>query len=435
MSSAHGKHDHHVACLPQRSWPVPRSFADFSDMRVSLLLVVVITFGLTIGSAVAQSSPAPLTPLVTTDRLPGVDLAEGITQLTGVAISPLLGVSAVGAWRYYKSPEAARAQLPWFCHPYVWSVGFFLISLCFLKDLFGAAAPPLIKKPLDAAELFESKLSALVACSAFLPFVVSEMARHTSTQASLAISPELQFASVFSASGLDIRFITFPLAILAFLVIWLAGHAINVLIALCPFGFIDGILKLLKALLLASIVVASLINPYFGAAVSLVMLFIAYKLAPWAFRLTVFGTLFGLDLLLPKRGRRLVCEARPHAFLAHDVTNAPTRTYGRLTKSSDNEFIFTYRPWLVFPERLVAIPPGDFSIAKGLLFPSLLHSGEQGRRQRIVVMFLPRYRSREQAIASHFEVVDIQDGQLIKGFRAIRAWLAETVNFGKSARA
>lgn len=367
-----------------------------------------------------------------TDRLPGVDLAEGVAQLTGVAISPLLGVSAVGAWQYYQAPEARRAHLPWFCKPCVWGAGFCLIGLCFLKDLFGTAAPPLVKKPLDVAEMFESKLSALVACSAFVPFVVSQMPRNTPAQASFAFSPDFQFASILAVGGFDGRFISIPLAIAGFLVVWLACHAINVLIALCPFGFIDGILKLFKAFLLSSVVASSFISPWLGAAVSLVILFVAGLLAPWAFRLTVFGTVFGFDVLLPGRGRRLVSAAEPHAFLARPVSEAPLRTYGRLTRAADGSLTFTYRTWFIFAKRSVTIPPGNVAIAKGILFPSLVHSGVDEQRHRIVVMFLPRYRSHERSIASHFEIVDIRESSLIRGFRATRAWLSETINFGKA---
>jgi hypothetical protein len=360
-----------------------------------------------------------------------VDLAEGVAQLTGVAISPLLGVSAVGAWQYYHAPKARRDGLPWFCQPFVWGAGFCLLGLCFLKDLFGTAAPPLLKKPLDVAELFENKASALVACSAFVPFVVSQMARHT-PQASLALPPDVQFASVLAIGGFDARFITIPLAIVGFLVVWLACHAINVLIALCPFGFIDGILKLFKAFLLSSVVASSFFSPWLGAAVSLVILFIAGLLAPWAFRLSVFGTLFGLDVLWPGRGRTSVRATEPHAFLARSIADAPVRTYGRLTRAADGSVTFTYRPWLVFSERSVTIPSGNVAVARGLLFPSLLHATDEQQRRRIVVMFLPRYRSHEQSIASHFGIVDLQDSPLIKGFRAVRAWLADTINISKS---
>lgn len=396
-------------------------------MRVALLVLLFLAFSFS--PVRSHAAPEPV-ELSSTERLPGVDLAEGITQLTGVAISPLLGVSAVGAWKYYHAPEALRAHLPWFCRPYIWGAGFCLLALCFLKDFFGTAAPPLVKKPLDVAELFESKLSALIACSAFVPFIVSELARRAPLQTSFLLAPDSRFSSFLAVAVFDVRLVTVPLAIVAFLTVWLACHAINVLIALCPFGFIDAALKLFKASLLSSVVISSFIDPYLGAVVSLVILFIAGLVASWAFRLTVFGTLFGLDVLWPSRGRRSIRPTEPHAFLARKLAGAPVRTYGRLIRASDSSVTFKYRPWLLFPERSVTIPPGNVAIAKGLLFPSLLQNLDRQRR-RIVVMFLPRYRSHEQAIASHFEI-DIQDSTLVKGFKAVRTWLADTISLGRA---
>ncbi|WP_156345528.1 hypothetical protein [Verrucomicrobium spinosum] len=110
-------------------------------------------------------------------HLPGVGLAEGVSQITGTAVSPLLGVSAVGAWKYFTTEEGLRSRLPWYCHPGVWGSCFAVLGLCFLKDFLGAAAPPLVKKPLDFIELFEDKASALVASTAFVPLVAVAMAQ------------------------------------------------------------------------------------------------------------------------------------------------------------------------------------------------------------------------------------------------------------------
>jgi hypothetical protein len=370
--------------------------------------------------------------------LPGVDLAQGVSQLTGVAISPLLGVSAIGAWRYHHTPEAKRYLLPWFCHPYVWGTGFFILSLCFLKDLFGTAAPPLVKKPLDMAELFESKLSALVACSAFLPFVISEISRHVpaAERTAMFTSPHLHFASLavvpIATWSFDPRFITIPIAVIAFLIVWLAGHAINVLIALCPFGFIDALLKLIKFSLLSLVVLSSLINPYLGAAVSLVILFIAALIAPWAFRLSFFGTRLACDIVLPARSRRRVRPSEPHAFLARRLAGLPARTSGRLARTAEGNTVFLYRPWLVMPRRSIAIPSGGVAISKGLLFPSLLHRLDDQQRMKTLVIFLPRYRSHEASIASHLSIADVHDSAVLKGLKAIRAWIADIINVGKS---
>ena len=397
----------------------------------TLFLSLLAILAILVSAIAAPSQEATMAgDLPHTERLPGVDLAQGITQITGVAISPLLGVSSVGAWKYFQAPKNLRDQLPWFCQPYIWGAGFCLIALCFLKDFFGTAAPPLIKKPLDIAELFESKFSALVACSAFLPFILSEIGRHSPIQTTLLSVPGSHFPFLAVVS-FDVRILTIPLAIVAFVIVWLAGHAINVLIALCPFGFIDAVLKLFKAALLSSVVISSFINPYFGMAVSLIILLVAGYFAPWAFRLTLFGTVFGLDVLFPKRRARFARPTEPHAFLARRIADTPVRTYGRLTRAEDGSVTFSYRPWLVLPKRSVEMPSGDIAIAKGLLFPSLLHSFNQQRR-RIIIIFLPRYRSHEQAIASHFQIVDVQDSTIIKGFKAMRAWVADTINLGKN---
>jgi hypothetical protein len=392
--------------------------------------------GLLILACSAASLAAPL-PSQPSDHLPGVELAQGITQLTGVAISPLLGVSSVGAWSYYKAPAERRAALPWFCQPYFWGAGFCLFALCFLKDTLGAAAPSVLKKPLDVIELFENKLSALIACSAFLPFIVSQMAPHAfgTPEASLSAGGGLPLASInFAAAGwLDLRLIMIPLAIIGFLTVWLASHAINVLITLSPFTIVDSLLKLAKAVLLSTVVASSFISPFLGAAVCLAILLVAAGVAPWAFRITVFGTLFGLDILLPRRGGRRVRATQPHAFLARKMGGVPTRTYGRLARAETGEVTFVYRPWLLLPERTMRVARGSVAVAKGVLFPSLLHATEAGERRAILVMFLPRYRSHEQTIAAHFEIAEIVDSPLLKGFRAMRSWLSEMLGLGRKS--
>src|SRR5687768_10667588 len=147
--------------------------------RLLLVLTAVAMSISNVTAAVAQAQGPGTVPVVENavdNTLPGVALAEGISQITGVAISPLLGVSAVGAWRYYRTPAALRERLPWFCHPVAWGFGLGLLALCFLKDLFGTATPALLKKPLDLLELFENKVSGLVASAAIVPLIAAQMA-------------------------------------------------------------------------------------------------------------------------------------------------------------------------------------------------------------------------------------------------------------------
>ncbi|RYD39098.1 MAG: hypothetical protein EOP85_16550, partial [Verrucomicrobiaceae bacterium] len=182
----------------------------------------------------------------TTDKnlLPGVALSQGITEITGVAISPLLGVSAVGAWRYWQTPQATRDSLPWYAQPWAWGTGLAILSLCFLKDSLGTAIPGIFKKPLDMVELFEDKLSALVASGAFVPLVAQEMARHIEAKQAIAI-PTATIGTL-GLTSIDAAWILVPAAVVSFLVVWVCSHAINVLIILSPFSTLDAVLKLAR---------------------------------------------------------------------------------------------------------------------------------------------------------------------------------------------
>ncbi len=391
-----------------------------SPIRHATLLVVA-ALSLYLAGA-AEPSPE-------TDRLPGVDLAEGLSQLTGVAISPLIGTSAIGAYRYFRTPAAGRPALPWFCHPATWGLGLSVVSLCFLKDLVGPAAPTLVKKPLDFAELFEDKLSALIACSAFVPFVAAQVTRHLPDPASATASVDTEFV-VSAGLPLDPRIIAVPISMVLFALAWMTGHAVNVLVAFCPFGIVDSLLKLGKAAVLGILTITAMINPFLGAAVALAVLVLAIMLAPWAFRLTVFGTLFGLDVLFAKRAGERARPTRPHAFLARAIDRIPVRTYGRLARDQEGSVTFTYRPWLVGLRRRVPLPAGDVTVVRGVIFPSLYHSPNAVGRRRVAVVFLPRYRKHEETIGTHFALA-VEDGPVVKSFRAMRQWLRDTASFGK----
>jgi hypothetical protein len=45
-------------------------------------------------------------------------------------------------------------------------------------------------------------------------------------------------------------------------------------------------------------------------------------------------------------------------------------------------------------------------------------------------MLLPRYVAKETAIAERLELTDIQDGGVLKGFKAIKSWFADIMGLG-----
>ena len=98
----------------------------------------------------------------------GVELVEAVSQTTGIAISPLFGVGALGAWTWFQTPSAQRDALPWFAQEWFWLPALLLVLLLVAKDpLLGWI--PIIKKPLDALDVVEDKFSAVLASAVVIP--------------------------------------------------------------------------------------------------------------------------------------------------------------------------------------------------------------------------------------------------------------------------
>lgn len=361
--------------------------------------------------------------------LPGVALTQGITEITGVAISPLLGVSSVGAWRYWKTPAAGRASLPWYAQPWAWGTGLVLLVLCFLKDSLGTAVPGLLKKPFDMVELFENKASALVASGAFVPLVAQEMVKHLQAERAMEV-PTASIAAL-GFVGIDAAWLIVPVAVVAFLLVWICSHAINVLIILSPFSTLDALLKLARTGVLASVGLVYVIAPWLAAALCLVMIALAAWLAPAALRLAIFGSRYAADILLPWRGRKRATPEQPHAFTLGRVAGLPARTGGRMLLLDDGTMVFRYRRWCVLDERTIPLPHGTRHVEKGLLSPALVHrAGEEEEAK--VLLFLPRYRGHEERMVGHLKLHGVRDHSLVRGFAALKEWLRGVLSAGKA---
>ena len=372
-------------------------------------------------------SAAEPEPVSKTELLPGIALSQGITEITGVAISPMLGVSAVGAWRYWKTPAAGRDSLPWYAQPWAWGTGFALLTLCFLKGSLGTAVPGVLKKPFDMVELFENKASALVASSAFVPLIASEMAKHL--QAERTIDIPTSSITGLSFATIDATWWMVPTAILAFLVVWVCSHAINVLIILSPFSTLDALLKLARATVLAAVALIYLIAPWLAAALCLVIIAVAAWLAPAAMRLAIFGARYASDILLPWRGRKRATPEQPHAFTLGRSAGLPPRTGGRMVLLDNGTTVFRYRRFCILDERSIPLPDGSRHVEKGLFSPSLIHQAGTDDESKLL-LFLPRYRGHEETMSRHLKLHGVREHAMVRGFAAFKSWLLGVLRRG-----
>jgi hypothetical protein len=367
----------------------------------------------------------------------GLELAKTATQITGVAISPLLGVSAIGCYQWWSAhTPAEKAALPWFANPMVWIGGFLLVGACAAKDAFGAATPPGWKKPLDVLETVENKVSGLVATGAVIPVLVSAASKfmvHSTPTAGLDL--HLGGLAMVHLGAVDfswlLTILMVPLAIAVHVVVWIASHAINVLILLSPWGAVDAALKGARTALLGTITALAFIDPVVGATLSVVIIILAYFLSGWAFRLTVFGTIFCWDFFTRRRGRFELRADGNKVFLGRRLDGVPVRTYGRLHQAADGALTFKFKPWLVLAERGVPVPREGIVVGCGVFYSEVLGHNSASDKVETLLLLPPRYVGHEELFARTYRISGTTD----VGLRRAWSWLKETLGFGPKTAA
>ena len=382
------------------------------------LAVSVAVLPVAANASAAASPPATAKPAATpASAIPGAEqMAQTISLITGVAISPLLGMGAVGAWQYFqwqKKPASSRGPMPWYANPLFWLPALILVGLIGAKDILGPAMPSALKKPFDIAELIENKLSGLLAAGLFIPIAAAIFAQHPTPSAFAGTN----LAVINGAVLWNVLLV--PFAVMTFAVVWLVSHTINVLILISPFTTVDTALKAARLFLLSTVTVTSFSNVWVGAGWSLVVILAAYLLAGWSFRLMWFGAIYSWDWLTWRRRRFTPGPRANKMFTAEKIGATPIRTYGRLVKEADGRLAFVHRPWLVLAARRLELPAGNYVIGRGLVYPEVLALREPGAETERVLVLPPRYRTHEEKIAQIYGFTGVQDVGLLKGFKAI----------------
>lgn len=392
--------------------------------RPAVLVMLALGLALVLAPLAWGATAAKPTPAAA-GKSPAAPIAAAVSTVTGIAISPLLGTAAYGAWQYFDAKDAAaRAALPWFAQVKFWLPALLIVALCAAKDAFGAVVPPGLKKPLDVLETIENKASGLVAAGAVVPFTMAAISKmvlgHEAAMSGGGFVPSglamIQVGAVDFSWLLNL--LTVPFGIAMFAVVWMASHAINVLILLSPWGAIDAGLKAARTALLGLLTVTSSINPWAGAFLSLLVILIAWFASGWAFRLTHFGTVFCWEWLTRRRNR-FVPQANGNAmFAGGSLPGVPPRSYGRLTRRAEGGLEFSYRPWLVAPAKIAKLPAAEreLGVGRGLFFSGIAAPG-----QNTLLLLPPRYHGHEEAVARVYALgAGVHDAGIRKAWSLLR---------------
>ena len=411
--------------------PVKRFFQVFlkSSGRAGSIGLALLIVGFS--AALLASSPEITSPTQSSDPKaitlnpslpPGVAAAQTLSQVTGIAISPALGVGSLGAWKYFHTPATQRPQLPWFAQPWFWIPALVLVFLVLVKDVAGPVIPTALKKPFDVAELFENKFSALIATGAIIPLALSVFRSLEPNTASLAGAglAVIDFSPLWNV-------LMVPIALGAYASVFLVSHVVHVLIVISPFGTVDAGLKALRLFVLATVAGTSFASPSLGAVWAGLIILCCLPLAGWAFRLLVFGHVFAWDFGTFHRHRRLPTVTDNRAFLATKLGRTPRRSYGKLSRNPAGELVFTFRPWLVLTPCAVPLPPGRYALGRGFFHPELLRVNPTlATDAQQVLYFPPRYSGHEPLLGQAYGITEIRE----VGLRAIWAWFRNLFRSG-----
>jgi len=400
-------------------------------MRRWILLSVVL-----IGIVMFASAQTGETDESTEALKSGESVTNALATVTSTAISPLVGVSVLGAWHYFRTPGPQRTRLPFFDKPFFWAPIMLLLVLIFIKDTFGGFAP-LIKKPLDAIEVLFVNHAALILI--VFPVVMHQVARlmgYTSLRGMFAelLGGPVVYAATVDTAGVQHAFSVATALLYTFVgfvvagVVWLLGHCFDVLALISPFPFVDFVLKLIRNVIFAILLGASIISPHLGLLLCLAVIIVSFMAFGWALRLSVFGVVFAwsmLEMLLLEIQEKPSREKGIRAF-SSSVKNVKRRTYGRLSPTEDGSLVFAYRPLLVGPEKTVVIGhAGNFAVARGIFHPTVVEPIESAQKNRVVFRLLPTYRGVEEEVRACLECAEVQELRWTKGLRSFWKFLTE----------
>lgn len=407
-------------------------------LKVFVLVLFIITpiSFINVTDALAAEEDKNIPPDIYNLLNDGENVAKELSKVVGVSISPLLGISAVGAYNYYKTNEIDRPNLPWHSSPKFWSPLLIILFLFIVKDAVKTIMPlpKFIIVPLDALEALENKISALIA----VPFVLSTInSLHMDAVSGVAAEISFSILSVAYAgepvaeglatnwtATLYILLLSF-IALSSFIFVWLVSHTVNIFILLSPFSIIDFFLKLFRLLIIALLLVTNIINPFLSLILALILVVIAFFISGWAFRIMIFGTLNSFDIIL-RRHNHLEKDNQENklmAFAGRGLDNVPSMSFGKIKGKDDAELEFVYRPFLILPKRKTSFSKDGLVIGIGTISPIIIRPVKGANSFVSIIRLRPQYKTHEEYVASKLGIAGVKDITLGKGINQAWQWL------------
>jgi hypothetical protein len=381
-----------------------------------LIALVALGVGLSIAAAPAPAVSAAGAPASIESRVNA--FGNGLGQLTGIAVSPLLVLSIFGAIDWYGA--VAGEPLPLHASPWVWGTAITVAAIALLVPFVaGTAAPGPVAKFAAAARYLEEQFSGLIAAGIFLPTLsVTLSAAGLAPSAAAAADAPIQ-AGVAGGVGAGV------LVTIVFLIVRVVSLTIDALIMLSPFVAVDAVLVSVRTSVLGIILGSMLIHPVLALVVCSLFVVGCALIFGWCVRVNLFAGSCMWDVLTMRWRRARASEGPMRAFMASGRQGPAIRTRG-MVEPTRGGLRFRWRPWFVLPERSIDLPASRAVVVRGIIWSSIAR--EDGSRREELVLLPPRYLSHEEVVAGRVGG-RVEDGvvrrsirQTIEFVRGVVSW-------------
>jgi hypothetical protein len=215
--------------------------------------------------------------------------------------------------------------------------------------------------------------------------------------------------------------LTWVMASIVHVTVWIVFNSIEVAIILNPFPFVDTALKGFRTTLVGLITGAAAIHPILGFLLALPIFLCCVVILPVALRLARLGQVFCTDYFARWFG--LAGSALPQtvtAFVWGRLPGAPLLKCGVITRTAEGGLVFSFRRLGVL-WRTIPLSAGAY-VGIGTLTPLLL--SDEGGSACQLLLFPPRYSSKEAAVAQQLGIARVENVSLGASLRAVwrRLW-------------
>jgi hypothetical protein len=201
-----------------------------------------------------------------------------------------------------------------------------------------------------------------------------------------------------------------------FVSIWMLNYTFDALIFLCPFGWVDALLKSARGAIYGALTTLSLISPPLAFIVTLPIIFIAIKLFGWSVRRIVMTFTFVPDFFNRKK-ETVIDNERGIVVFSESGLKMPAKRMGWLREDS-GEWSFTYKKYFLF-KKTVIVDKAEPVLKKGFLYSTI-------RSQKTAVCSLPpRYQKITKQVQAYLGIEKLVEGKLKKGLKATVEWVKD----------